>query len=1090
MTLGRWRSFAAAGAALVMLTVLTGRLRAQGATISGRVTAQGSSQPMSDARVLIIGTAISGTTADDGRYTLRNVPAGTAQVQVLHVGYQSQKKAVTVTAGATVTADFALMEAVAQLDEIVTTATGEQRKIEIGNAVATLGDVSKNVEQLPVTQMQDLITGKTPGVSVLPSAVVGGAPTIRIRGISSITLSNAPIWIVDGVRYLTDNTSSAGSTSNSLLNNLNPEEIEDIEIVKGPSAATLYGTNAANGVVVVTTKKGRTGATKWSVFGESRTIDDRNTYQMQYASFGHKYGTPAQIRCQLPVMETSVFKQVDGATCQQDSLTHYDFLSDPDNTFIHLGRGSMAGVQASGGSEAVRFFVSGDINNEFGPIQMAQHDIDFYNKVRHESVTDQMLHPRQAHLMNFRTNLSASLTPRLDLTANAGWGRSVNYVEPDNVSIIGLLYTGQNAYGWKGCPAGQELLGCGMTGADKKPWIDATNNWPYNDANSFAPGQIMQYVTPNTTTRFTGSLDANWRPLSWLQGAGTLGLDLANNDQFHVCMLNDCPDQNANALAGNVSDFKQNRRNISAKVSAAASWQYRPSLTFKTSAGSEYTNVEADQLSAQGRGLAPGASTLGATSTFVSFGATQPTAVKTLGYYVQEEAAIRDRLFLTVAARQDQNSAFGTKFQSIIYPKVSASWLISDEDFFPHPTWLSSFRLRTAYGANGVQPGATAALQTFRAGTVSIPKASTPTTGTDVSGLTADQPGSPHLKPETSAELETGFESDLFNRRVNVNYTFYKKNTTNALIALPVASSVASSVTSLLTNVGKTQNWGHEASITAGILQLRNFGWDITVSGGHNDNKWVDLGKDPATCKADANGVQTCQDLVIGAGTVVQERKGDPLFNTWYNRYTYADANHDGIIQVSEVKVDSALSSAGVGFAKDIAAIQSGFDLLGRKLRINATFDYKSGGSTLDDNYFRCSSSPKACRETNDPSAPLDLQARAVAMIYGTKYANGTTYTTRFGYFRSNQFWKFRELSGSIQLPTRVNRWLQSQNGSTFVVGVRNIHTWSSYTGVDPEENYGVGGTTASNRTLPEVGNDFNSSPPPTYFTFRLNLKY
>ncbi len=1085
MILGRWRSLAVAGAALVMLTAVAGRLRAQGATITGRVTSQVTGAPVPDARILIIGTAIAGTTADDGRFTLRNVPAGAAQLQVLRVGYQSQKRAVTVTPGGTATSDFTMIEAVAQLDEIVTTATGQQRKVEIGNSVSTLGDVGKNVETLPVTQMQDLITGKSPGVAVLPSAVVGGAPTIRIRGISSITLSNAPIWIVDGVRYLTDNTSSSGSTNNSLLNNLSPEEIEDIEIVKGPSAATLYGTNAANGVVVVTTKMGRAGATKWNLMAENRTIDDRNNYQTQYANFGHKIGTTPQIRCQLPVMVTSAFTQAQGATCQQDSLTSYNFLSDPDNTFIHLGRGSLYGAQASGGSDAVRFFVAGDLNDEFGPIQMAQHDINFYNDVRHESVTDKMFHPRQAHLMNFRTNLSAALSPKLDLTANAGWGRSVNYVEPDNVSIIGMLYTGQNAYGWKGCPAGLEKSGCGMTGADGKPWIDPTNGWPYNDANSFAPGQIMQFVTPNTTTRFTGSLDANWRPLAWLQGTSTVGLDLANNDQFHVCMLNDCPDQNANALAGNVSDLKLNRRNVSAKVSGTASWQYRPWLNFKTSAGSEYTNVENDLLSAQGRGLAPGASTLAAASQFVAFSAREPTAVKTLGYYVQEVAAIRDRLFLTVAARQDQNSAFGTKFQSIIYPKVSASWLVSDEEFFPHPSWLNSFRLRTAYGANGVQPDATAALQTFTAATQSIPKPNS-TTGTDSPGLVANQPGSPHLKPETSAELESGFETDLLNHRLNFNYTFYKKNTSDALINVPIPSSVGASVTQLLTNVGKTQNWGHEVTVTGGIIQRKNFGWDVTVTGSHNTNKWVDLGKDPSTCTS----AGVCQDLVIGAGTNVQERKNQPLFNVWYSRYTYADANHDGIIQVGEVHVDDTLSSAGVGFAADVASIQSGFDLLNRKVRITANFDYKSGGNTLDDNYFRCSSSPKACRETNDPTAPLDEQARAVAMIYGTKYPNGTTYTTRFGYFRSNQFWKFRELSGSIALPDRINRMIRSEQGSTFVLGVRNIHTWTSYTGVDPEENYGVGGTTPGNRTLPEVGNDFNSSPPPTYFTFRLNLKY
>jgi TonB-linked SusC/RagA family outer membrane protein len=1092
MNLARWRFIAAAGAALTLLTAAAGRLSAQGATITGRVTAVVGGQPIPDARILVIGTAIAGTTAEDGKFTLRNLPTGTAQLQVLRVGYQSEKRSVPVTAGQTVNADFALNTAVAQLEQIVTTATGQQRKIEIGNAVATLGDVGKNVENLPVTQIQDLITGKTPGVSVLPGAVVGAAPTIRVRGISSISLDNAPIWIVDGVRYLTNTTSSAGSTNNSLLNNLSPEEIEDIEIVKGPSAATLYGTNAANGVVVVTTKKGKAGKTKWNLTAENRAIDDRNHYQTQYANFGHNIGSTAPIRCQIAVMVTSAYTPADGAACVSDSLTSYNFMADPSNTFIGIGRGSLYGAQVSGGSDAVRFFVSGDLSNEYGPIQMPQHDIDYYNNVLHQPVSSVMFHPRQANLMNYRTNLSAALSPKLDLNVNAGFGRSVNYVEPDNGSIIGLLYTGQNTYGWKGCPAGLELTGCGMTGADNKPWYTSVKDptsFPLNDANGFAPGSVMQFITPNVTNRFTGSFDSNWRPLSWLATAGTVGLDLANNDAFHVCLLQQCPNQNPNAVAGNVQDDKQNRRNISAKLSAAASWQYRPSLTFKTSVGTEYTNVANDELFAQGRGLAPGASTLASTSAFVQYRANQSTAVKTLGYYVQEEAAIRDRLFLTVAARQDQNSAFGTNFQSIVYPKVSASWLISDEGFFPKPTWLSSFRLRSAYGANGVQPGATAALQTFKAATQSIAKLNG-NTGSDLSGLTADQPASPKLKPETSAELELGFETDLFQQRVHFDYTFYKKNTKDALIALPIPASVGSSVTSLQQNVGKTQNMGNEATLNATLLDRRNFGWDVTVSGSHNNNKWVSLGDDPSTCTTAADGtVSGCQERVIGAGTPVQQRQGDPLQNVWYNRYTYADANHDGVIQPSEVLVDSTLTSAGAGYAKDIVGIQNGFDLFNRRVRINATFDYQSGGNKLDDNYFRCSSTPKACQETNDPSTPLDLQARAVALIYGTRYPNGTTYTTRFGYYRSNQFWKFRELSASIQLPQRINHYLQSQNGSSFVIGMRNLHTWSSYTGIDPEENFGVGNTT-SNRSLPEVSGDFNSSPPPSYFTFRLNLKY
>jgi len=210
---------------------------AQG-TISGRVTTEGN-VPLGDARVIVVSTGASEITGEDGRYTLKNVPSGTVDIQALRVGFQSQKRAITVTAAATTTADIVMKQAVVQLQEVVATATGQQRRIELGNAIGTFGDVGKHVEEQPIMAMQDLLVAKAPGVNVLPGSVVGGAPTIRVRGVSSLTLSNAPIWVVDGVRYLVDQSdASAGLTQISLLNNLSPEEIEDIEIVRGPSAAT------------------------------------------------------------------------------------------------------------------------------------------------------------------------------------------------------------------------------------------------------------------------------------------------------------------------------------------------------------------------------------------------------------------------------------------------------------------------------------------------------------------------------------------------------------------------------------------------------------------------------------------------------------------------------------------------------------------------------------------------------------------------------------------------------------------------------------------------------------------------------------
>jgi TonB-linked SusC/RagA family outer membrane protein len=1080
MSKGSWKLIACSGVTLGLLLGVTRVAHAQG-TITGRVTAQATGQPLAEARVLIIGSALSAMSAEDGKFTIRNVPTGAAQLQVLRVGFQSMKKTIDVAPGAPVTADFVLNVAVAQLDEVVTTATGQERKVELGNSIQTLGDIGKKVETTPVMSIQDLVVAKAPGVNVLSGSVVGAAPTIRIRGVSSINLSNAPIWVVDGVRYITSQgANTAGQTPISLLNNLSPEEIEDIEIVKGPSAATLYGTNAANGVIVVTTKKGRSGAAKWTFSAETRTIDDRNPYQAQYANFGHSPSSPTKsIRCQLSVMQTPKFGLADGATCISDSVTSYNYLTDPDQTFIKLGRGSLFGGQVSGGTEQVRYFAGATIDNEFGPIQMPAADIRWYDDTLHVPVTSQMLHPRQQQKLNFRSNLTAAVSPKLDLSASAGYGKSSNTLEPDNSLIIGLLYVGQASYGWKGCPKGTETTGCGMTGADSKQYYDATG-FPLHDSNGFAPGSIMQYVWTDDVQRFTGSVNANWRPVSWLVNDGTVGIDMSSGSQFHVCKLNECPQQGATSRVGNVTAIQENRRNFSAKLASTATRQLTPSLLLKTSGGAEYTNVEDDDLRTQGRGLAPGASTLGSTSTFVSYSSQQPRAVKTFGYYLQEQASLNDRLFVTLAARQDQNSAFGTKFQHVLYPKLSVSWLASDESFFPSLSWLNSFRLRSAYGANGVQPQATAALQTFSAAVQTMTKVDAQT-GSDITGLTANQPGNPDLRPETSSELEMGFEADLFNRRLHIDYTRYDKRTKDALIALPIPASVGSSVLSLQQNIGKTRNWGNEIQANAVLIDRRSFGWDVTVSASHNDNKWLDLGKDPSKCSGTGDQ-QTCADLVLGAGTLTQQRKGDPLFMQWYRGYSYNDANQDGIIQVAEVKVDSALSPIAVGFAKDIVSIQNGFDLFKRRLRITTLFDYRAGGNTLEGNYFQCSSAPKACRDSQDPTAPLWMQARAVAITSGTRIG-GTTYTTRLGYFVPAQFWKFREFSAALMLPERVNRYLlHAEQGSTVVLGLRNLHTWTSFTGVDPEQNYGVNGN--------EVAQDFNTSPPPTYITFRLNLKY
>lgn len=1078
MQLGRWRSFAAVGAALTLIAA-AGGLHAQG-TITGKVTSQAGGQPLPEARILVIGGTISGITGEDGKFTLRNVAAGNVQLQVLRVGFQSQKKIVSVANGSTTVTDFALTVAVAQLEEVVTTATGQQRKVELGNAISTLGNVGKRVEETPNHTLSDLLIAKSPGVTLLPGTELGGAPTIRIRGVSSVSLSNAPIWYVDGVRYSagglgTNSSLSSGTDVNfSLLNSLNPEEIEDIEIVKGPSAATLYGTNAANGVVVITTKKGRAGSTRWTWSAEGRTVDDRVPYQDMYANFGHDAAVPSRtIRCQLATMKTSAFTPASGQVCVPDSLTHYNYMTDPSRTFVHLGHGSLFGGNVSGGNEAVRFFASGDMDNETGPIQMQGFEVSRFDSL-HVPVRDEWFHPEAQQRASFRGNLSATLSPKFDLSVSSGFSKLDNRIPPESDLIIALYYVGMQNYGYKGCPGG--VAPCGL---DKDPFqADGT---PLHDALQWAPGDIMQVTQNSDVQRFTGSSTANWHPLSWLQNEATAGVDLAAVEFFQLCRVSECPPQSSTARQGRITDNQGKNRNFSAKVSSNATWNFRPWMNLKTSVGADYVNLETDQANTNGTILPPGASTVSAASTR-NASQQQPTAVKTLGLYVQEQASLRDRLFLTGAVRTDQNSAFGTNFQQVYYPKVSLSWILSDESFFPQVSWLNQFRLRSAYGASGVQPGATAAFITFTPATVALTNRNA-TAEVDQPGLTASQPGNANLKPERSAEFEGGFDAQMLTNKLHLEYTFWNKKTSDALITINLSPSSAAAQLAPLLNVGSTQGWGHELSANAQLIERRNFGWDVLISGSHFSNKIVNLGNVSTRClMPDASSVP-CQFVSAGSTSgQVRQIAGRPINEQWYRPLTYHDDNGDGVLQVSEVHVDSTLVPFGYKVPRDIFSVQNGFELFGRRLRINMMFDYKGGASILDGaNNFQCNTNPFACRDTQDPTAPLDRQAAAIAKSYGTTL-NGTNYKTSAGYFVNNQFWKFREFSAVIQLPRMLNDRLRSASGSNLVFGARNLHTWSSWTGIDPEANYGL--------TQSESQNEFQTTGLPTYFTLRLNLKY
>ncbi len=373
-------SFLALGALLAGAAIAA---PAQQGAVAGRVTDQASGQPLAGARVVIVATSLITQTNADGRYTVSNVPAGEATVRVSAVGYGAVSRAVRVSPGETAMADVALGLAPYSLEEVVVTSTGDQAKKEVGNAITTIRADSL-VRTRPITNMNDLLVAKVAGVQVLPSPLTGGGARVRIRGTTSLSLSNEPVYIIDGIRMESAVGSSSigiGGTLPSRVNDINPDEIESLEVVRGPSASTLYGTDAANGVIVIKTKHGDPGPARWSLHTEAGIINDHNTWPTAYR--GWRTGTTPPTNS-LPtngvqcILTNTVRAPIDPLFCRQDSVSAFNLFQDPDASALGTGYRGQVGLQVSGGADAARYFVSGEWDDERGLLRMPPV---FYSKL-------------------------------------------------------------------------------------------------------------------------------------------------------------------------------------------------------------------------------------------------------------------------------------------------------------------------------------------------------------------------------------------------------------------------------------------------------------------------------------------------------------------------------------------------------------------------------------------------------------------------------------------------------------------------------------------------------------------------------------
>ncbi len=1016
-----------------------GMLAAQDAStgiITGRVTDAANGRPIPSAQVQVVGTSLGALTNDQGTYTIRAVPARTVTVRALRVGYAERSGTVAVTGGQTATLNLVMSSSAVSLTPVVTTATGEQRRVEVGNAVATV-DAAKVVEQSPVANINDLLNSRAPGVQLQTSGATGAGARIRIRGTNSLSLSNDPVYIVDGVRIEASSNGGraqslgVGGTVTSRLNDINPEEIENIEVIKGPSAATLYGTDAANGVIVITTKKGRAGRPQWTAYTEQGGIRYLQDFPTNYSAFGTNIATAANGTVTRTPTTTCFLTAVAAGTCTRDSLTTLNILKDKDLTIFGTGYRNQYGLQLGGGSEAVRYFVAGELEGERSPLQLPEFERTRLNQLG-RSIAEIVDQPNQMEKKSARINLNASPTSKLD------FGLQTSYIDLDQR----LPNLDNNLFS----PFAQALFGFGYrtTGV-------TTTGATLNGYRNFTPADIYEESYTQAVNRVLTAANANFRPTDWLSSRANVGVDYIGRRETDICRFATCPDNGTTRLGFSV-DSRSEIFQYTSDVNATASFQPLETLGSKTTFGGQYIRNVYTRGQSTGVTLPPGGVTPPAGS--VQSVAATNDETRTLGFFVEQALAWRERLFVTAAMRYDDNSAFGADFSGVVYPKASFSWLVSDESFFPKPAWLDNLRIRSALGESGVRPGTNDALQFLTGGR----EATARLAAADLPGLTLNAPGNANLKPETTREFEGGLEASFFGNRLNTELTYYNKESRNALIARILPPSLGTGATTRFENLGSVTNKGLEALINAQLVQRRAFGWDVTVSGSQNSNKLVDLGGVPPQI-----------------GATIQQRAGFPLNGYWQRPYTYADANGDNIIVASEVTVADSAQFIGYSIPKREITFTNGFDLFDRRFRIQALVDYK-GGHYLYNNTerFKCGDATN-CRGRLDPTASLAEQARAVA-----GFTVPAAQRTLVGYMEKADFVRFRELSATFTAPDAWASRLLRARGLSATLAARNLALFTDYTGMDPESSYGQ----------TDAPNDFLTVPPPSYLSLRLNVRF
>jgi len=1013
--------------ALILILLSAFLVTAQQRTITGTVTGSGDGKAIPSVTIMVKGTTLGTTTDVNGKYSI-----GIGDSHKILVFSYIGMKTLDISIGNRSVINVVMESADMSLDEIVVVGYGSVKKSDLTGSVASIK--TDDLRRTPLNSFDQGIQGKVSGVQVTQlSAQPGGALSLRIRGGNSIMAGNEPLYVIDGVLIESQvDISWIGAPSQNGLSSLNPNDIESIEILKDASATSIYGARGANGVVLITTKKGKAGK-------------DNVTFETYYGT-QQKSGS-------IDVMNASQFaKLYDEAGYNADPEDYKPLYPNPDS----LGAGTDwqseiyrdAPIQNyqlgfSGSNEKTTYAISAGYFNQQGIIVGS----DFRRYA-------------------FRINLDRAVSERLKGGANLGYTHTVSNAVPTDTP--GGFFPG--------------VVNTALIFSPVLPVKDDKGQYTLTDPNADAwldnPAAVTRDIEAvNKVNRLLGNTYLEYSILDGLKFRTSFGVDLYHSLQdmytpryifsgsFNDGQARFATTDIQNLLTENTVNYQKSFASIhKITVLGGFTFQKNSTRTFIDIA----TKFPNDILGYYGIQNATNMPTI-----YSSFN--ESAVVSTLG---RINYILHDRYLLTVTGRVDGSSKFGINNRYATFPSAAFAWRISEEKFMERLKTISNLKFRISYGVSGNDRIANYAFIRTIASSMYYFNNSVP-----ASGFAPDNPGNDNLKWETTRQFDIGLDIGLFNDRVSFTTDYYRKNTFDLLYYadLPWVTGY----NSYLKNIGELRNSGIELALQT-VNMINRFKWNTSANISINKNEVLDLNGSEIFINNDTYKLKIGNWAVIREGEEMGSFFGLTSDGIWQSDeaeeaaiygcepgdFKYVDINQDGKITADDREIiGHALPDFIWGLSNTFSYGAFSLDIFiqgsqGNQLLNSNRFELESGNGLSN------ASIKLLDRWTPDnPSSEYPRANRNADYLYMSDR-----------YLEDGSYLRIKTLTFAYELPLRWMEFLHMKKARVYFTG-QNLFTLTDYSGFDPEVgSFGMDNT--------RMGYDFGSYPSVKTYIFGASISF